>query len=855
MQLINISIKTYDSRCLCSFTYVLWYQHDVEEREEGGTPAIVESIRAGLVMQLKEAVTCEAIMEREEALVRHIWDRLSDCRNLIVLGSKEAQRLPIISVVIRHSYPASGNDMGLPDQTGHPCLFLHHNFVSALLNDLFGIQSRGGCACAGPYAMDLLGIDEALAKLYEETLVGCRLENYRRDRVLDAPQREVIRPGFVRVSLPFFFTDAEVDFVLDAMKFVATHGWVFLPLYRYNPATGEWTHRQHDPGRDRKWLSNVQYAGGKMSWSSARINGEMPPPESFEVCLKAAYEELYRTLKLIDFSAASPVPDDTACFDEPTRELRWFLLPSEAAAQIRNEMNQLAICVPHSAPWHPGLLSTCFYPDSALNTKGINLWDNRSSSDSYHTTVSPGDPPAYLDVPSTFQQSLKPSSPVPLPPGPRRMKNVTSNTTTLVHRKKRGKRSISEGPPVKLDQLDIFDPSTVTLDVNEGRVDFSLPDESRHDECRSVEPSAQLCIEDIPVPSSPGSRAFHRPASVTRNNNAHSIMCAASDLRSRSCPLLPQVTVSTRLSAPKVRLLKEGRRLSRLPKTPWQTPPKDMYKLVLQAIRQFDMIHPGDRVLVCLSGGKDSLSLLHCLRQYQCTFRRNRHDSNQVVGFDLAAVTVDPGTPAYDPSPLIPYLTDLDVPYFFERQGIIHQATNLPYEVSSICSFCSRMKRGRIYACARRNRYNVIALGQHLDDIAESFVMSCFHNGVLLTMKANYTIRQGDLRVIRPLAFVREQQTRKFADTAKLPIIPENCPACFEAPKERFRVKRMLAEQELLFPRLFSNLVTTMMPLIGESSTRPRKKYSHAAVHALLDKTVTISKENNHNSRSTIAYG
>ncbi|KAF7256889.1 hypothetical protein EG68_05595 [Paragonimus skrjabini miyazakii] len=829
------------------------YLKDVEEREEGGTPAIVESIRAGLVMQLKEAVTCEAIMEREEALVKRIWDRLSDCRNLIVLGGKEAQRLPIISVVIRHSYPASGNDVGLPDQIGHPCLFLHHNFVSALLNDLFGIQSRGGCACAGPYAMDLLGIDEALAKLYEETLVGCRLENYRRDRVLEAPQREVIRPGFVRVSLPFFFTDAEVDFVLDAMKFVATHGWVFLPLYRYNPATGEWIHRQHDPSRDRKWLSNVQYAGGKMSWSSARVTAEMPPPESFEACLKAAYEELCRTLKMVDFSATSPVPDDTACFDEPTRELRWFLLPSEAAAQIRNEINQLAICLPHSAPWHPGLLSTCFCPDLTPNAKRMNLWDNRSSSDSYHTAASPGDPPAHLGVPSTFQQSLRPSSTVPLPPGPLKIKDVTLNTITLVHRKKRGKRSLSEGPPVKLDQLNIFDPSAVVLNANEGRVEFSLPDESKLDECPPVEPSAQRTTEDLPVPSSPGSREFDRPSSVARNNNAHSITCIASGLRNRSCPLLSQTTVSSRLSVQKARLLKEGGRMCRLSKISWQTPPKDMYRLVLQAIRQFDMIRPGDRVLVCLSGGKDSLSLLHCLRQYQYTFRHNRHDSNSFVGFDLAAVTVDPGTPAYDPSPLIPYLADLGVPYFFEKQGIIRQATNLPYEVSSICSFCSRMKRGRIYACARRNRYNVIALGQHLDDIAESFVMSCFHNGVLLTMKANYTIRRGDLRVVRPLTFVREQQTRKFADKAKLPVIPESCPACFEAPKERFRVKRMLAEQELLFPRLFSNLVTTMMPLIGESSTRPRKKCSYAAVRALLNETIAMSEKNNHNSRSTIA--
>ncbi|KAF6773565.1 hypothetical protein AHF37_06884 [Paragonimus kellicotti] len=299
----------------------------------------------------------------------------------------------------------------------------------------------------------------------------------------------------------------------------------------------------------------------------------------------------------------------------------------------------------------------------------MNLWDNRSSSDSYHTAASPGDPPAHLGVPSTFQQSLRPSSTVPLPPGPLKIKDVTLSTITMVHRKKRGKRSLSEGPPVKLDQLDIFDPSAVVLNANDDRVEFSLPDESRRDECPPAEPSAQPSTEDLPVAPSPGSCEYDRPSSVTRNNNAHPITYTASDLRSRSCPLLPQMTVSSRLSVQKIRSLKEKRRMSRSSKTSWQTPPKDMYRLVLQAIRQFDMIRPGDRVLVCLSGGKDSLSLLHCLRQYQCTFRHNRHDSNQVVGFDLAAVTVDPGTPAYDPSPLIPYLADLGVPYFFEKQG------------------------------------------------------------------------------------------------------------------------------------------------------------------------------------------
>ena len=98
---------------------------------------------------------------------------------------------------------------------------------------------------------------------------------------------------------------------------------------------------------------------------------------------------------------------------------------------------------------------------------------------------------------------------------------------------------------------------------------------------------------------------------------------------------------------------------------------RTFYRMVLfsQAIRQFNMIQPGDRVLICLSGGKDSLSLLHCIRQYQCMQRNHVSAADESPGFDIGAVTVDPGTSSYDPSPLIPYMADLSVPYFYERQG------------------------------------------------------------------------------------------------------------------------------------------------------------------------------------------
>lgn len=236
-------------------------------------------------------------------------------------------------------------------------------------------------------------------------------------------------------------------------------------------------------------------------------------------------------------------------------------------------------------------------------------------------------------------------------------------------------------------------------------------------------------------------------------------------------------------------------------------PPKSLMKPSIQAIKDFQMIKDGDKVLVCLSGGKDSLSLLHVLHQYQYQAKK------EGIHFKLGAVTIDPMTSAYDPSPLIPYLSELGLTYFFERQDIFDQAMNV--SAASICSFCSRMKRGRLYACARREGWNVLAFGQHLDDLAETFLMSSFHNGILFTMKANYEIKGGDIRVIRPFVYVRETLTRQFAESNRLPVIPENCPACFEAPKERHRIKQLLASQEILHPRIFHNLRSTMKSLMS----------------------------------------
>lgn len=218
------------------------------------------------------------------------------------------------------------------------------------------------------------------------------------------------------------------------------------------------------------------------------------------------------------------------------------------------------------------------------------------------------------------------------------------------------------------------------------------------------------------------------------------------------------------------------------------------------------MIRDGDRVLLGVSGGKDSLSLLIILH----------HLSHYApVKFELGAVTVDPQIAGFNPSSLIPYMASLGIPYFFKQQALEEQARESMHG-DSFCSFCSRMKRGILYTTARREGYNVLALAQHLDDLAESFLMSAFHNGKLQTMKAHYTIAAEDLRVIRPLVYARETLTSAFAMNAGLPVVPDSCPACFSKPTQREHMKELLHQEEQQNPTLFKSLLNTLKPLMAE---------------------------------------
>src|SRR3990172_9471629 len=233
-------------------------------------------------------------------------------------------------------------------------------------------------------------------------------------------------------------------------------------------------------------------------------------------------------------------------------------------------------------------------------------------------------------------------------------------------------------------------------------------------------------------------------------------------------------------------------------------PPKPLLRAAGEAIADYSMIRPGDRVLLGLSGGKDSLSLLHVLLHL--------HDKAP-VRFELAAATVDPCIDGFDPSFLKDYVAALGVPYFYRRQDIVGRALTT-MRGDSFCAYCSRMRRGILYATAREQGYNVLALAHHLDDLAETFLMSAFHGGSLRTMKAHYVNDDGDLRIIRPFVYARERQTADFARSAALPVIADNCPACFRMPTARLHMKQLLAAEEQRHKRLFAYLLNAMEPLM-----------------------------------------
>jgi len=217
---------------------------------------------------------------------------------------------------------------------------------------------------------------------------------------------------------------------------------------------------------------------------------------------------------------------------------------------------------------------------------------------------------------------------------------------------------------------------------------------------------------------------------------------------------------------------------------------KRLVRLTGQAIADFNMIDEGDRVMVCLSGGKDSYALLDVLLKLK---RR------APIDFEIVAVNLDQKQPGFPAHVLPEYLAGLGVPFRIETQDTYSIVTRLIPEGKTTCSLCSRLRRGILYRVAAELGATRIALGHHRDDIVATFFLNLFHGGKLKGMPPKLVSDDGRHVVIRPLAYVREADLARYAQVKQFPIIP--CNLCgSQGNLQRQEVGRMLAEWERRHP-------------------------------------------------------
>ena len=259
---------------------------DHERREEGGTPAIVESIRAGLVFKLQQAVGTDLIERLEASFKQRALTQWKTNRNIEVLGDSSQEGLSIFSLRIKHE----GAD-------------LHYGFVVALLNDLFGIQARGGCSCAGPYGHELLGMDLNYSRKLEKELNNGHM---------------VMRPGWVRLNFNYFINEETFDYLLKAIEYVSVLGWKLLPFYQFDADSGTW-----------------RYQGASMKLESLCLDSLLAEDrQPAVICAKPLSEYLEEALFELN-----KVDDGRVRYSlslpESANQLRWFVLPQEIESQSK----------------------------------------------------------------------------------------------------------------------------------------------------------------------------------------------------------------------------------------------------------------------------------------------------------------------------------------------------------------------------------------------------------------------------------------------------------------------------------------------------------------------------------------
>jgi len=495
-------------------------------------------------------------------------------------------------------------------------------------------------------------------------------------------KHELLRPGFVRISFPYFVKHEEVEYVLRAIEQVSKYGYRLLPHYRFNHKTGEVLHRKRfTKFPQRIWLEDIMNVDEENKHVVKKNK-----MKSFDELLEEALS-IYSNAN----EKVGQIPSYAMVLSEDAEKLRWFVWPSEVKLSEMMEVKQ----------------ETC--------TLGIIRPENYLKKDDESITRKEGK--------SDYDK-------------------IEGTALLYSSQKKFQRRTADTSAPT----------------FSSGTLELTKP------------------------------RAFCTKTSKSSSSSSPS----------KSKKTIPQQQQQATTNTTTSRKKKKNKI------------PKKIMSEVGRAVMEWGMIKEGDHLLLGLSGGKDSLTLLHVLLALQ---------KRAPINFKISAATVDPQSASFKPAPLKEYVKSLGVNYHFLEEPIYSRAKS-SLQGSSICAYCARMKRGMLYTCCRENGCNVLVLGQHLDDLAESFIMSAFNNGLIRTMSANYTIDAGDLRVIRPLVYVRESEMRKFSIQANLPVINENCPACFESPKERHRVKKLLEREASLNPSLFSNLKNALTPLMSAEACR-----------------------------------
>jgi tRNA 2-thiocytidine biosynthesis protein TtcA len=234
-----------------------------------------------------------------------------------------------------------------------------------------------------------------------------------------------------------------------------------------------------------------------------------------------------------------------------------------------------------------------------------------------------------------------------------------------------------------------------------------------------------------------------------------------------------------------------------------------------QAIGDFGLVAPGDRILVGVSGGKDSWVMLHLLRRLQ---------RKAPVRFDLVAVSIDQGFPGFRADVIEDYLAREGYTYEMRHARVALTVREKLTPGDTFCSMCARLRRGAIYRFADELACRTVALGHHADDVIETLLLNLFFNGRLKGMPARVPAQNGRHTVIRPLVYLWEDEIADYARALGFPVVCCGCPGCLDPTMERHRIKRLLRELEKAHPGLKRSMLSALARVDGETLLLPRSR-------------------------------